>query len=80
MQHRDFIYWIDANLPPRLADLQQSHLNVQANHLLEFDMLTTSDEEFSAKSKAQENVIIITKMRILPTWYYKKNSHPGLFG
>ncbi len=62
MQLNNFIYWVDANLPPLgLATWLHEHFNVQAYHLFNFDMLTTSDEDIFAKAKKLGNIIIITK-------------------
>jgi predicted nuclease of predicted toxin-antitoxin system len=61
MQLSKYIYWVDANLPPQLAEWLKHKFQVEAYHLFDFEMLTTSDEEIFAKAKALENIVILTK-------------------
>lgn len=61
MQLNDFVYWIDANLPPRLATWLMEHFQVEAYHISELFELNATDAEIFKKAKASNNVVIITK-------------------
>lgn len=60
MPLNNFEYWIDANLPPQLADWLNEKFSVQAFSLKELGMLKTADKEiYNLASK--KNIIILTK-------------------
>ena len=62
MQLNEFVYWIDANLPPKTAEWLQEDFNVEAKHVFFLDFLSAEDNEiFERAKRSKENIIIITK-------------------
>jgi predicted nuclease of predicted toxin-antitoxin system len=61
MPLKDFAYWIDANLPPKMAGWLNYHFGVEAQHVYEMIGLLASDESFYRAAKRIGNIIIITK-------------------
>jgi predicted nuclease of predicted toxin-antitoxin system len=62
MQLKDFVYWIDANLPPKTVTWLSEAFNVTAKHMYDMGLLTSDDNTIFQKAKSEsEQVIIITK-------------------
>src|SRR5437763_13344561 len=62
MQLSDYIYWIDANLPPKTTTWLEEAFGVTAKHVLQIDFLAATDNEiFQKAATSNEDIIIITK-------------------
>src|ERR1035437_186193 len=75
----DFIYWIDANLPPKTVIWLEEAFGVKAKHVFHIDFLTATDEEiFQKAADANENIIIITKDEDFVELVLRKKSPPKI--
>lgn len=62
MQLSDYVYWIDANLPPKAANWLSDSFGIAAFHVGSLDFLSTNDNEIFDKAKSlDQKVIIISK-------------------
>jgi len=62
MPLKDHVYWIDANLPPKVATWLEVAFDVKCEHFFFLNLISGSDDEiFDEARKSGNNIIIITK-------------------
>ena len=60
MPHKDYDYWIDANLPPQLAEWLKERFSVNAFSLKALQLLQSPDKEIYQLA-SEKKIIILTK-------------------
>ena len=79
MQLNDYIYWIDANLPPKTVNWLVDEFGVVARHAYSMGFLTTEDHEIFTKAKESSiPVIIVTKDEDFIKWVLQRKSPPKI--
>jgi predicted nuclease of predicted toxin-antitoxin system len=79
MQLNDYIYWVDANLPPKSAIWLHHAFGVKATHVSQIDFLTTTDDEIFQKAVGlKDNIIIVTKDEDFVELVLRKKSPPKI--
>jgi predicted nuclease of predicted toxin-antitoxin system len=54
-------FWVDAQLPPKLADFLKNEFEVEAYALRDFGLRDAMDLEIFQKAKLQKDIVIIAK-------------------
>ena len=79
MQLNEYVYWIDANLPPQTVAWLSDAFNVKAVHVFSINLLSADDNEiFEIAKNSKENIIIITKDEDFIELVLKKKSPPKI--
>jgi len=79
MQLNDYVYWIDANLPPQTVEWLRDTFNVKAEHVFSMNLLSADDNEiFQAAKNSKDNIIVITKDEDFIELVLKKKSPPKI--
>jgi len=62
MPLKDHVYWIDANLPPKVVTWLEIGFGVKSVHVFSMNLISAGDDEiFNEAKKSGGNMIIITK-------------------
>ncbi len=79
MRLNDYIYWIDANLPPNTAEWLKETFKVKAEHVFFMKLLSAEDNEIFQNAKnSKDSIIIITKDEDFVELVLKKKSPPKI--
>lgn len=77
MQLNDYLYWIDANLPPKTVFWLSDAFGVNAEHVFSLNLLTNGDKEIFEKARqSSQQIIIITKDEDFVELVLRKKSPP----
>jgi predicted nuclease of predicted toxin-antitoxin system len=79
MQLNDYVYWIDANLPPQTVEWLKDTFNVQAEHVFSMNLLSAEDHEIFQLAKiSKNNIIVVTKDEDFIELVLKKKTPPKI--
>jgi predicted nuclease of predicted toxin-antitoxin system len=79
MQLNDYIYWIDANLPPQTVEWLKDAFNVTVEHVFSMNLLSAEDNEiFQIAKNSKGNIIIVTKDEDFIDLVLRKKSPPKI--